>query len=369
MRQVGVVVPSVWQRYGPVIAVFTTIAWLVTANQGEAATAYVSVESVGVVAINLEKMAITRQFALRKSGPRGIGVTRDGRYVVTADKESQDVAVIDRKNGHLVRRIPIGPKPEFLKFSLDGCHFFVAHEPASEGPPPKGPQTEAEKKAQKKAQEEAAEKTPAQIVEIDVASWQVVRTFSASLDTEGIELSADGKKLLCANESEDSLRVYDLETGGEVRRVDLRPYGSRPRGVKRSPDGSEYLVSLESSGNVVVLDKELNFLASVPTAAGPYGISFDPEGKHFLVAASRAEKLQVFDARSRKLVKEMKVGKRCWHFTFTPDGEWILAACGRSNEVLVFDAKSYRLRKVLGGIPLPWGIATYPRAYGSLDLP
>ncbi|WP_178087037.1 beta-propeller fold lactonase family protein [Methylacidimicrobium tartarophylax] len=369
MRKVGVVLPGAWRRCGPVIAVFTIIAWLVTANQGEAATAYVSVESVGVVAINLEKMAITRRFALRKSGPRGIGITRDGRYVVTADKESQDVAVIDRKSGHLVRRIPIGPKPEFLKFSLDGRHFFVAHEPASEGPPPKGPQTEAEKKAQKKAQEEAAEKTPAQIVEIDVASWQVVRTFSASLDTEGIEISADGKKLLCANESEDSLRVYDLETGGEVRRVDLRPYGSRPRGVKRSPDGSEYLVSLESSGNVIVLDKDLNFLASVPTAAGPYGISFDPEGKHFLVAASRAEKLQVFDTRSRKLVKEMKVGKRCWHFTFTPDGERILAACGRSNEVLVFDAKSYRLVKVLGGIPLPWGIATYPRAYGSLDFP
>ncbi|MDD4931981.1 MAG: beta-propeller fold lactonase family protein [Methylacidiphilaceae bacterium] len=365
MRKEGIVVPSVWRRCGSAIAVLATAAWLFAANPGEAATAFVSVEPVGVVAINLEKMTVTRRFSLHNSGPRGIGVTRDGRYVVTANKASQDVAVIDRKNGHVIRRIPIGPKPEFLKFSLDGRHFFVAHEPASEGPPPKGPQTEAEKKAQ----EAAAEKTPAQIVEIDVAGWQVVRTFPASLDTEGIELSADGKKLLCANESEDSLRVYDLETGAEVRRVDLRPYGSRPRGVKRSPDGSEYLVSLESSSNVVMLDRELNFVASVPTAAGPYGISFDPEGKHFLVAASRAQKLQVFDAGSRKLVKEVKVGRRCWHFTFTPDGERILAACGRSNEVLVFDARSYRLLKVLGSIPLPWGIVTYPRAYGSLDLP
>ncbi|WP_018291732.1 beta-propeller fold lactonase family protein [Verrucomicrobium sp. 3C] len=365
MRKAGVVVPSFWLRCGSAIAVFTTIAWLVTANPGDAATAYVSVEPVGVVAINLEKMVITRRFPLRKSGPRGIGVTRDGRYVVTADKASQDVAVIDLKKRHVVRRIPIGPKPEFLKFSLDGRHFFVAHEPASEGPPPKGPQTEAEKKAQ----EEAAEKTPARIVEIDVASWQVVRTFPASVDTEGIELSADGKRLLCANESEDSLRVYDLETGAEVQRVNLRPYGSRPRGVKRSPDGREILVSLESSSNVVVLDQQMNFVASVPTGAGPYGISFDPDGEHFLVATSRAEKLQVFDARSRKLVKEMKVGKRCWHFTFTPDGERILAACGRSNEVLVFDAKSYRLLKVLGDIPLPWGVVSYPRAYGSLDLP
>ncbi|MGD9896359.1 MAG: beta-propeller fold lactonase family protein [Candidatus Methylacidiphilaceae bacterium] len=354
-----------WAGSGMAVLILLVGAWLIAGRQAEASTAFVSAEPVGVVTIDLEKMAVVRRFPLPKGGPRGIGVTRDGRYVVTANKTSQDVAVIDRKRGHLVRRIPIGPKPEFLKFSLDGRRFFVAHEPASEGPPSKGPQREAEKKTR----EDAAKKSPARIVEIEVGSWRVVRIFPASVDTEGIELSADGKKLLCASESEDSLLVYDLEANAEVRRIDLRAYGSRPRGVKRSPEGNEYLVSLENSGNVIVLDKDLNFVASVPTGAGPYGISFDPEGKRFLVAASRDKKLQVFDRESRKLVKEMTVGQRCWHFTFTPEGDRILAACGRSNEVLVFDAKSYRLLKVLAGIPLPWGVVTYPRSYGSLDLP
>ncbi|VVM06424.1 hypothetical protein MAMC_01073 [Methylacidimicrobium cyclopophantes] len=351
--------------FGWSLAVFVAAAWLASGRCSQAATAYVSSEPVGIIAIDLEKMTVMRRFPLRKSSPRGIGVSRDGQYVVTADKLSEDVAVVDRKTGHVLRRIPIGPKPEFLKFSLDGRRFFVAHEPSSQGAPSKG----AEGALEKAAQADGAEKTPARIVEIHVESWQVVRSFPASLDTEGIELSADGKELLCANESEDSLRVYDLEAGGEVRRIDLRPYGSRPRGVKRSPDGKEYLVSLENSGKIVVLDAGLNYVASVATGAGPYGISFDPGGKHFLVAASRAKKLQVFDARSRKLLKEMAVGERCWHFTFTPEGDRILAACGRSNEVLVFDARSYRLLKILPGIPLPWGIVTYPRAYGSLDLP
>ncbi len=306
MRIKSIAVSRIARWSGLASAILASAVWLVAGNRGAAATAYVSSEPLGVVAIDLETMAVSRRFLLPKSSPRGIGVTRDGRFIVTANKATQDVAVIDRKSGHVVRRIPIGPKPEFLKFSLDGRHFFVAHEPASEGAPSKGPQTEAEKKAQA----EAAEKTPARIVEIDVESWRIVRTFPASLDTEGIELSADGKQLLCANESEDSLRVYDLEGGTEVRRVDLRPYGSRPRGVKRSPDGNEYLVSLESSSNVVILNRDLNFVASVPTGAGPYGISFDPEGKRFLVAASRAQKLQVFDAASRKRIQEMPVGER-----------------------------------------------------------
>ncbi len=365
MKIKGLIVFGFPHGRGWTIATVIAAAWLFAGNRGDAATAYVSSEPVGVVAIDLGKMTVIRRFALPKSSPRGIGITRDGRFVVTANKATQDVAVIDLRSGHLLRRIPIGPKPEFLKFSPDGRRFFVAHEPASEGAPPKRPPSEEERKMQ----EAAAARTPARIVEIDVESWKVVRSFPASVDTEGIELSADGKRLLCANESEDSLRVYDLESGGEVQRVDLRPHGSRPRGVKRSPDGNEYLVSLESSSNVVVLDKDLHFVASVPTGAGPYGISFDPEGKYFLVAASRAKKLQVFDAKSRKLLREMPLGERCWHFSFTPDGEKILAACGRSNEVLVFDAKSYRLLKVLGGIRLPWGVFTYPRAYGTLDLP
>lgn len=361
----GLVSPGRLRRFGQAAGVLMAAFWLLAGNRGAAAVAYVSSEPFGVVAIDLEKMTVTRRFPLPKAGPRGIGVTRDGRFVVTANKGTQDVTVIDLKKRHVVRRIPIGPKPEFLKFSLDGRRFFVAHEPASEGAPSKRQRSEAEQERQ----EEAGAKTAARIVEIDVESWEIVRTFPASVDTEGIELSADGKRMLCANESEDSLRVYDLESGKEVERVDLRPYGHRPRGVKRSPDGNQYLVSLESSGNVVVLDRDLHFLASVATGAGPYGISFDPQGAHFLVAASRAKKLQVFDAKTRKLVREMPVGDRCWHFTYTPDGGKILAACGRSNELLVFDAESYRLRKVLGGIPLPWGVFTYPRAYGSLDLP
>jgi YVTN family beta-propeller protein len=77
----------------------------------------------------------------------------------------------------------------------------------------------------------------------------------------------------------------------------------------------------------------------------------------------------VFDASSYEKVKEVKTGKRCWHFSFTPDNKDILLACGRSDEVVVIDADKLEVTKRIGDKQLPWGIVTYPKSMGSLDKP
>ncbi|MDA2938774.1 hypothetical protein MYX75_10995 [Acidobacteria bacterium AH-259-A15] len=83
----------------------------------------------------------------------------------------------------------------------------------------------------------------------------------------------------------------------------------------------------------------------------------------------RSQALQVYDAQSLDLVAEVPAGRRCWHFTFTPDNSRILRVCGRSDNLYVIDASSYEILEVLEGFDLPWGVLTYPRAHGSLDLP
>ncbi|MGH8606270.1 MAG: hypothetical protein ACREX9_02255 [Gammaproteobacteria bacterium] len=69
--------------------------------------------------------------------------------------------------------------------------------------------------------------------------------------------------------------------------------------------------------------------------------------------------------RSRPSRSESAVGI----FTFTPDYGRILVACGRSHEVHVIDAERYTTLEVLGGFKLPWGVVTFPKAFGSLDAP
>jgi DNA-binding beta-propeller fold protein YncE len=128
-------------------------------------------------------------------------------------------------------------------------------------------------------------------------------------------------------------------------------------------------VTLEFSDKFLVLDPSFQVIKTVATEKGPYGVAFDRGGKRLLIAAAKAKRLQAFDAETFAPVATGSVGERCWHFSFTPDATQILAACGRSNEVYVIDAQRYRTLKVLPGFELPWGVVTYPKAYGSLDAP
>ncbi len=163
--------------------------------------------------------------------------------------------------------------------------------------------------------------------------------------------------------------MFDEKSGRHLRDVDLKAYGIRPRGLKVSPQGNEYAVTMETSGTLLTMDQNFKVIKAVPTAAKPYGLAFDRAGKRIFVSAAQAGKLQVFSADSLQLIAEVPTGKRCWHFTFTPDDSKILLACGRSNNVVVVDANTYKPAGTIEGFKLPWGIVTYPRSFGSLGLP
>jgi YVTN family beta-propeller protein len=252
----------------------------------------------------------------------------------------------------------IGDNPEFVKLDRAGDRLFATFEPGSEGGPP--------------GQDDDEEETndpPAQIASFFVGSWSPGPASTAGKETEGLEFSSDGKLLLVANEAQGNIGVFDETTGAHIRDIDLKPYGIRPRGMKVSPLGTGYAVTMEASGTLLTMDTNFNILKSVHTAAKPYGVAFDRSGKRIFVSAAMARKLQVFSADSLQLLAEVPTAQRCWHFTFTPDDSKILLACGRSNSVVVVDANSYQALKTIGGFNLPWGIVTYPRSYGSLGLP
>ena len=66
-------------------------------------------------------------------GPRGLGVTADGALLVTANDEAGNLSVIDRASGKLLRHIPIGKNPEFVR--VRGDYAFVSFEPAAKAQP------------------------------------------------------------------------------------------------------------------------------------------------------------------------------------------------------------------------------------------
>jgi YVTN family beta-propeller protein len=325
--------------------------------------AYVSEEEGGIVVINLNTLKVVKRIQPKDTAPRGIGITFDGKYLVTANKDTADASVFDTRGGlHFVRRIPIGDNPEFVKLNPSGTSAFISYEPGSTaGPPQEGASGEDD--------DDDANEPPAQIMEFNVSDWSRVQSFVAGKETEGLEFTPDGKSLIVANEAADSLGLYDVAAGKLTRTINLASYGKRPRGVKVSPQGNSYAVTMEGSGTLVSLDQNLNVIRSVATAAKPYGVAFDRQGSRIFVNAAAARKMQVYSADSLQLLGETPIGQRCWHFTFTPDDSKLLLACGRSNNIYVIDAKTYQQIRILGGFHLPWGIVTYPRAFGSLGLP
>jgi DNA-binding beta-propeller fold protein YncE len=328
--------------------------------------AYVSEEEGAVSMIDLGALKLVRRVPTQDIAPRGLAVSYDGKYVITANKNTGDLAVFRTARLHLIKRVHLGENPEFVKINPAGDWLFATYEPGSEGGPPKAT---TEGTASANADNDQDNGPPAQIASFHVGDWTPGRVSTAGLETEGVEFSRDGKQMLVANESQDTIGVFDAATGQHIRDIDLKSYGIRPRGVKVSPQGDKYAVTMETSGTLVELDTNLNVTKSVPTGAKPYGLTFDRAGKRIFVSAAMARKLQVFSADTLDQIAEVPTAQRCWHFTFTPDDSKILLACGRSGNVVIVDANAYRQVGTIEGFKLPWGIVTYPRSYGSLGLP
>jgi len=324
--------------------------------------AYVSSQDTGVSIISLDTLEVIGSVDAEAKGPRGIGVTADGKYLVTANRDGGDVTVVDIAANKVVKHIPIGKNPEFVR--VKGNFAFVSFEPSSKGgPPPKPGAPEA------KDDDDNEPKVPAKIAIVDLKRLKVIRNITSGPETEGIEFTPDGKRMLVTNEADNTVTVHNIKTGKLLKTIDTHKHGDRPRGVKVSPDGSTYVVTLEYGDKVLVLDKDLNFVKTFPTGKTPYGIAFDRAGKRLFVAASKEKQLQVFDAKTFESIKSIPTADRCWHFSFTPDDSKILLACGRSDNVLVFDANTYEQVKDLPIKGMPWGVVTSPKAMGSLDQP
>ena len=346
--------------------------FLVGCGQSDRGKAYITSQEGGVSVIDLNTMELVESINTGDY-PRGIGITKNGKYLITANKAGADVSIINLKTKEIENNIEVGINPEFVRVYDD--QVFVSTEPSSTGKPPA--------KGEMHEEEDDDDRTPAKIAVVDIASGKKIREITAGPETEGIEFSRDGSQIIVTNEADNTITVHDFTSGDLLKTIKAENYGLRPRGIKISPDGNFYIATLEHSDNYIVLDKEFNHVKTVDTkhdvsednlhkGKSPYGVSFSPSGDKLFVAASGGYKkrssLEVYDGKTFEKIKRIETnGRRCWHFTFTPDNKEILLACGRSDEVLVINSDTLNITKRIPVKGIPWGIITYPIALGSLD--
>ena len=326
------------------------------ANAQDRGKAYVSNQEGGVSIIDLNTMETEGSIDIQAKNARGIGVTEDGRFLITANKDNENLSVIDLKTNQFVKHIPVGKNPEFVRVYKG--YVFVSTEPASSGKPPAAGQEDDDK-------DEA--KIPARIAVVDLAKGKKVRDIIGGPETEGIEFSKSGKEIIVTNEADNTITVHNFSNGKLLKTISTEKYGDRPRGIKVSPNGKFYVSTLEMGNSFIVLDSQFKHLKTIATGESPYGVSFDREGKRLFVATSKAKTLEVYDTSNFEKIKDIPTGRRCWHFTFSPDDKDILLACGKSDEVLVIDTEKLEVTKHIPNKEIPWGVVTYPKGMGSLD--
>jgi DNA-binding beta-propeller fold protein YncE len=160
--------------------------------------AYVTEEEGGIIVIDLGTLRVIRRIQPSDVQPRGIAVTLDGKYIVTANKNTSDIAVFTTPRLRLVKRIHIGHSPEFIKVDSAGDRLFATFEPGSSGGPPGAPGAKDDGDEQNEP--------PSQIASFRIGDWSPGPVATAGSETEGLEFSPDGKYLLVANEAQDNIR-------------------------------------------------------------------------------------------------------------------------------------------------------------------
>jgi len=337
---------------------FTTMSSVFAADQG---MAYVTNQDGGVTVIDIATLETKGNLDTGAKGARGLGITSDGKWVITANKDDGNISIIDTTGAAPAKHVPIGKNPEFVR--ILGDKAYVTYEPSAKSNGPTKPGADAAK------DDDDNDKIPGHIAIVDLKKGKVIKEIIGKPETEGVEFSIDGKRLLVTNESDNSITIHDLKTGKLLKNIPVGKYGERPRGIKASPDGKSYATTLELSDKLLVLDDRYQVIKEVPTGKAPYGVAFDRDGKRLFVASNKEKALQVFDAKTYEKIKDIPTGDRCWHFSFTPDEQQILLACGKSNEIVVIDANKLEVAKRIADKDMPWGIVTYPKSMGSIDRP
>lgn len=209
------------------------------------------------------------------------------------------VSIVDPEEMVEVARTTTGPMPHGSRISPDGLHhyscammsghlfeidaasFEVTRRLQLDEKQPEGHDSEVKPTwvhphpTQKRVY--CALNGAAQIAEVDLEKWRVVRRFRTAKGPYNLEISPDGKKLLVSYKTAGEVGIWSLETGKELARV--KSSRRVTHGVVITPDGRYGFVTSEGIGSekgaVDVFDMTTNKkVASVDVGLQAGGIAF-----------------------------------------------------------------------------------------------
>jgi len=204
---------------------------------------------------------------------------------------------------------------------------------------------------------------------IDTQTDSVVATLAVGTRPRGVKVSPDGRTVYVAlsgspkcppsmpDEECEKLKADKTKDGiAEVDVVARRvrrvlPGGSDPEQFDITNDGKRLYISNEDAGSASVVDVAKGTIdTTVKVGAEPEGVRISPDGKIVYVTAESDTSIRVLDAATGAVKARIKVGRRPRDVAFTPDGKRAYATAEVGGTVSVIDVANNR---VLATISLP----------------
>ncbi len=267
--------------------------------------------------------------------PRGVTVTPDGKYVLVACGDDDEIQIIDTKTFQ-VARVLATPDPELFALRPSGNPLYVSNE------------------------------NDALVTVWDINSGKQLASIPTGVEPEGMAVSPDGETIVNTSETTNMAHFIDYTTEKMVAAVLV---DARPRNARFKHDASEVWVSSELGGTVSVIDPHTHTIThriSFPIQGlrgdeiQPEDIRFTKDDKIAFVALGTANRVAVVDAATYQVKRYLLVGQRVWHLGFTPDYKYLLTANGETNDVSVIDVPDLTVVKSIQVGQLPWGVVVNP---------
>jgi YVTN family beta-propeller protein len=170
--------------------------------------------------------------------------------------------------------------------------------------------------------------------------------------THMIDVSIDLKHIVTTNVSSGTVSMIDRTPprtgggppgppGGDWDETVVK-VGNGSEGFDVSPDRKEIWVANAQDGTISIIDVASKKVTDTLNAnvQSANRLKFTPDGARVFVSGLRMENVAVFDARTRKELKEIKVGRGAAGIQMQPDGSRVFVAATPDNYVVVIDLKS-----------------------------
>jgi len=192
--------------------------------------------------------------------------------------------------------------------------------------------------------------------------------------THMIYVSRDGKKIYTTNVSSGTVSILadTLIPPGRFAPPDAKPRedwiqtvvptATGSEGFDVLPDGIELWTASSEDGTISVIDLgEKKLKAKIDAkVSGANRLVFTTDGKLAFISSLQSGDLTIYDTRSRKEIKRLKIGHGAAGILMDPNGSRAFVACTPDNYVAIVDIKTLEVTGHIdvGGGPdgLAWAV-------------